>query len=107
MPVQRGKRHKRLRNRGGFDADIDSDAPAATPVRQAATPARRRGWQTPFWINVVLGASMLVFGIFFYFLPQKGVAGTQRLVFLALYFAIAVLYLGKAIRQYLAKRRQL
>lgn len=108
MPIQKGKRNKKPRRRGVSETAGSvsrSAAPSASPVRQkASAQGRRRGWQPPLWVNVMVGTGMVIFGIIQFFTQQHN-AGMTGLVFLVLYFVIAGLYLGKAYQQYRAKQR--
>ena len=81
---------------------------SASPVarrKPGTTRERRPRRQLPLWVNAVLGAAMVIFGIIVFAMPQKGSGNGQRLIFLVLYFVIAGLYLGKAYQQYRARQR--
>lgn len=107
MPVQKGKRRRRPRRRGAPLEDYEPQAATSTsPPKGTARPIMRRGWQAPLWANLAIGFFLAVSGAFFFLFPGKGAGSGQRLLFLLLYFALAGLYLGKAIRQWMQKRRQ-
>ncbi len=111
MPIQKGKRNKKPRRRGLSEvtetASSAVGSSSASPVRRQTAPqGRRRGWQPPLLVNVILGFGMVIFGIVTFVIPQHGAGMTQRLIFLVLYFLIAGLYLGKAFQQYRARQRE-
>jgi len=66
----------------------------------------RRGWQAPLWVNLAVGTGLVVAGLVFFLLPGKGTGTGQRLIFLLLYFVLAGLYYGKAIRQWRTKQQR-
>jgi hypothetical protein len=105
VPVQRGKRHKKPRRRGGQTLLRDDPMIAARPAVEAAPP-KRKGFgarQRPWWLNVAFGVIMLIVGVATYVIPQKGVDPHERFLFLLLYFVIAAVTIGIGIFQY---RRQ-
>lgn len=76
----------------------------AVPVKQAApAPAMWRGRNLPWWVNALLGAFIIIVGIFFFFNPARGMTGSWQWVFLVGYFVIGGLYVGKAYRQYTSR----
>jgi uncharacterized protein YjeT (DUF2065 family) len=58
------------------------------------------------WLNLALGAVMLVAGILFFVYPQKGMEGTGKLFLLGGYVLVGAFYLGSAYRQIRERRRQ-
>jgi len=108
MPVQKGKRRKRPRNRGTLEGPFEpSTAPSKSSgpdQKGSARPARRAGRTQPLWVNVVIGIGMLVLGAFFTFIvPQKGMNLAVKLALFIGYCIIAAFYLSKAYRQYRAR----
>jgi len=108
MPVQKGKRRKRPRNRTSLERTFEpSTAPPKSPGaddKRSARPVRRTGRTQPLWVNVVIGVGMLVLGAFFTFiLPQKGMSTGVKLALFIGYCIIAAFYLSKAYRQYRAR----
>ncbi|HEX6510568.1 MAG TPA: hypothetical protein VF221_23310 [Chloroflexota bacterium] len=102
MPVQKGKRRKRPRNRVPRDAGDDiaeQAAPAATRA-SGSRPASRQRRQPPPWLNVTLGTVMVVAGSYFTIVAPGGLGTPGRLILLLGYFLIAGYYFGKAYRQY-------
>jgi hypothetical protein len=102
MPVAKGKKKtKRERRRFGAASPptTQDDVPqaASDPSRQAK-PARRRGWQGPLWLNVLLGVIMVVGGVVFSAIQKGGI------LILAAYWAVGGFYLYRAYRQYQEKR---
>ena len=108
MPLQKGKkRRKPRRHNRAYDRDFDQPEQGSRSVPAMPTARKKRGrWEAPLWLNLVVGISLLVLGILFLAFPQKGLGGTSRLIILLGYFALAGLYLSKAVRQY-RERRQL
>jgi len=77
--------------------------PAQTkPQRQKVM---RKGWTPPLWVNVAFGASMLVLGVTFTVLPQRGMSTQNKLLLLVAYCVVAGFYLVRAYRQF-RKRRE-
>lgn len=101
MPMQKGKKRKRPRRRG---LGLNGDEPARPVVNSApkasSRPAARRRWEAPLWVNLVVGTFLVAIGIVFFLVPARGSSTNTRLLFLLLYFALAGLYFGKAIRQW-------
>ena len=100
MPVQKGKKRKRVRNRGPLEERRTAPAvarPAATPVAKPVRP--RRGWgQLPPWVNALFGAAMLLVGLVFV-LPQN--MGVQnKLILLVGYVLLSAFYFFRAYRGY-------
>jgi uncharacterized membrane protein HdeD (DUF308 family) len=111
MPVPRGKRNKGSRRRGQLGA-APTAAPAASTgtsaKRSSSLPIQRRRRSQPLWVNASMGAVMLVVGLYFFiFLPPKGASLALRIGLLLLYFALAGLYLGRALIQMRKKRQGL
>lgn len=110
MPVQKGKRHKRPRG-GRYERMEGAAAETGPPVQRETTararpvPRRRGLFALPMQWKAALGASMLVVGIIFFFMPQKGSTVESRLIFLAGYCLLAALYLGSAYREWRARSR--
>jgi hypothetical protein len=104
MPIQKGKKRRRQR-RHGPRAESQVAAESADPDRRprASRPVRRFGWEMPLWANAVFGASLALVGIVF-FLGQRSGNPTTRVVLLLLYLILAAVYLGKAARQYRARK---
>lgn len=93
MPVPKGKKHKRPRQRGrGQTGEGTPPPPAATPVKPRAQ--RRSVW--PPWIGWIIGPFMLLAGVYFFFSNQN-MSIELRVLILAIYLAIAAVYLGRAI----------
>ena len=108
MPVQKGKRRKRPRRRGSGGLAPAADEvvePSPAVGKRAARPIMRRGWEPPLWVNATVGVVLFVLGIFFMMAPNPGFSGGVNVFILLGYFALAGLYLGKALRQY-RRRRQ-
>ncbi len=108
MPVQKGKRRKRPRNRITLERPFEpSTAPSKSSgadQKGSARPVRRAGRTQPLWVNVVIGIGMLVLGAFFTFImPQKGMSLAVKLALFIGYCIIAAFYLSKAYRQYRAR----
>jgi hypothetical protein len=106
MPVQKGKRRKKTRRRSRFgdyeeSTETDDERPAS---RSTSTPAPRRRWESPLWLNVAIGVAMVALGLWFLVSPQKGFGTGARTIILFGYFALAALYLTKAYRQYRSKQ---
>jgi hypothetical protein len=103
MPLQKGKKRKRVRRRGPSVAD-DGAQPAPVQEKRAAGPvARRRGWQPPLAFNLIFGVVMVSIGVIFFVIPQKGMGTQSKLLLLILYLGLGGLSLGRAYRQYRAK----
>jgi len=91
MPVQRGKRRKRPRNRRS-GADYLSDESSSpiieeTPARTRTRRARR--WQFPPWLNLVIGLALLTLGAVFALAPAKGIPSLLHVTALVGYLLIA------------------
>ena len=111
MPVQKGKKHKRPRGgRGERFAEGSGATPLAPEPRRAVRerpPQRKRGLLgLPMGWKIALGTTMLVAGVIFYFIPQKGASESSKLIFLAGYCLLAAFYLGSAYRDWRRKRVQ-
>ncbi|MCA1597337.1 MAG: hypothetical protein LC772_13075 [Chloroflexi bacterium] len=107
MPIQKGKKRKRIRRRGPSTTGA-SQAEASSRGRQPVPPptvAKRRGWQPPLWVNLAFGLGMLVVGVVFTIVPQKGMSTQNRLLLLVAYCVIAGFYLARAFRQYRARQQ--
>jgi|SRR5947209_18862130 len=99
MPVVRGKKKtKRERRRFGSVAPAVSDDQIATAPAAAAKPVRRRGWQGPPWLNVLVGVIMVAGGVVFARLNKGGA------VILIAYWVVGGFYLYQAYRQYRKKK---
>ena len=107
MPERKGKRRRRPRNRPARGVlTVDEDEAPPVPAR-SARPARtvRKRWQPPFWVNVTLGGGMLIFGLLFFILPQRGVGTNQKVLLFIGYLVVAGFYLVQAYRQYRARQQ--
>jgi hypothetical protein len=106
MPVQKGKKRKRPRRRGS-PLDAESEQPVMAQERRPTRAAtRRRGWQPPLAFNVIFGVVMIAIGVFFFFIPQKGMGAEGRLLLLILYLGLGGLSLWRAYRQYQEKQQK-
>ena len=105
MPVQKGKRRKRPRNRSKEHVSSDNPATstvAARPVKAAAP--RRSMWQGPPWLNAALGVFMLLAGVVFFAWDQKGTGIRDKLLLLVAYLVLAGFYFFRAYRGYRKQR---
>ncbi|PZS03456.1 MAG: hypothetical protein DLM70_09035 [Chloroflexi bacterium] len=59
----------------------------------------------PLWANAGVGLVMLTVGLYFFMQPQRGMSSTLRLIILAGYIAVSLVYLVTALRQYRNRRR--
>jgi uncharacterized membrane protein HdeD (DUF308 family) len=95
MPVQKGKKHKRSRQRGRSllrdEREDSATQRRANPVRPA--PPRRTAW--PPWVGWVIGPFMLLAGVFFFF-TDSAMSLPLRILILGIYLIIAGVYLGRA-----------
>lgn len=100
MPVQKGKKRKRIRNRGPVEERGTLQTVTRHPATPVARPERpRRGWgQLPPWLNVVMGGIMLLAGLLFV-LPQK-MSTQSKLALLVGYLLLASFYFFRAYRGY-------
>lgn len=99
MPVQKGKKRRRVRNRGAERQQrTPTQRSAAAPV--ASPPSGRRSWQLPPWMNLAFGVLMLGAGVFFFALPQKGMSTGSKAFFLLTYGLVAGFYFFRAYRGY-------
>lgn len=104
MPLQKGKKRKRVRRRGPSTVG-EYTQPVSTQVKSARRPAKRRGWQPPMSFNIIFGTVMIGLGVFFTALPQKGMGLQGKLLLLVLYLALGGLSLGRAYRQYRSRQQ--
>lgn len=102
MPVQKGKKRKRVRNRGERDHSTSEVRATAVPVAKSVPTraGRKGGWQLPPWANLVFGALMLGAGLFFFLSPQKGMSMQTKAILLVMYISVAGFYLFRAYRGY-------
>lgn len=105
MPLQKGKKRKRVRRRGPTTIE-ESEQPVSVREKPSnRTSTRRRGWQPPLAFNVVFGLAMIGLGVFFTAVPQKGMGTQGKLLLLILYLGLGALSLGRAYRQYRGRQQ--
>lgn len=105
MPVQKGKRRRRPRNRGIRDEESEIQVPRSAAERKgSAAPVRRRRAELPLWANVAVGLVIIGVGTYL-FVPRHGSLQLSNFLILLIYFALGGLYIGRAALQY-RKRRQ-
>src|SRR5579884_1170769 len=103
MPVQKGKKRRKVRSRGGPSAALtESPDHAASAPKTAARPTRRRTMPTS--MKLIMAVFMLAAGLFFFFWNSHTSSTGSRVLFLVIYLVIAGVYLQSALRDYLARR---
>lgn len=105
MPVQKGKKRRKPRHRTAAGERPVETSPVAVPVQNKSSPPRLRGLNLPWWANSVVGIFIIAVGVVFYLHPARGTTSSWQLIFLLGYFVIGALYLGKAVRQIIQRRR--
>jgi len=110
MPQQRGKRRNKPGSRrprsgnGAYVSDVTPPAPAPRPTAGGSRP-RRRGFDLPWWGDLIAGGLLLLLGLIYSFLAVPKGGETLHYVFLILYLVLAGFYLSRGFRKYRGQRQ--